>query len=643
MTATANLGLPFIEAAQAQKHVTHNEALRILDAAIQIAVADRNRNAPPADPAEGARHIVAAGATGAWSGHDDAIASWQDGAWAFLAPKPGWCVWSVADDVLLVYGGSHWRDLRDLRVSLDNAARLGVGTTAAAPNLLAVKSNAALFAAIEPAAGGSGDIRVQLAKAGASDTASVVFSNAYSGRAEFGLVGSDAFKLKVSADGADWTEALIVDPASGALALPRAVVLPGVVAPPLLTADQNDYDPPGLAAASQLRLSSDATRSITGLAGGIAGRVLVVTNVGGNPIRLDNGHAASAAANRFALKRTAVLFPGDAIPLLYDAASLRWRALAVQSSETVVPPQGRLTLSSGVAVTAADIAGAAAIYYTPYAGQAAPIHDGSQLLMADLGGELALALDGNSGHAGYHQAANNFDLYVFLDGAGVPRLGSGPRWSAGAGGSDTSRGTGANEIAVVQGFAVNAATIQLRTGSAAGDLATVAPWRATYVGSFRTTADGQTEDSAAKRLLYNAHNQIARPLRVAESAASWTYSAASYRQANGSSANQVALMRGQDITTVNAEVMATCGSNTSVLVSVRAGVGINSSSINSGRAGIYSCSNTINASPVAVYAGCPGLGYREIRWLELGGGANTQTWYGGGAGVFTGLSGWSFQ
>ena len=43
MTDTANLGLPFIEGNQAQKHVTHNEALLILDAAIQIAVLDFSR------------------------------------------------------------------------------------------------------------------------------------------------------------------------------------------------------------------------------------------------------------------------------------------------------------------------------------------------------------------------------------------------------------------------------------------------------------------------------------------------------------------------------------------------------------------------------------------------------------------------
>src|SRR4051812_50075771 len=100
MTDTPNLGLPFIEASQAQKHVTHNEALRILDAAIQIAVLDVTRTAPPASPAEGERHVVAAGATGAWAGHSNAIATWQDGASAFLSARTGWCTWSGAGNVV---------------------------------------------------------------------------------------------------------------------------------------------------------------------------------------------------------------------------------------------------------------------------------------------------------------------------------------------------------------------------------------------------------------------------------------------------------------------------------------------------------------------------------------------------------------
>ena len=326
MTDTPNLGLPFIEGGQAQKHVTHNEALRILDAAIQIAVQDTTRTAPPPSPEEGQRHVVAAGAGGAWAGQGHAIASFQDGAWAFLAPKRGWCVWSVADDSMLVFDGAGWRAVG--LPALDSVGHLGINTSADASNLLSVKSAAALFAAIDTAAGGSGDVRLQLSKESASNTASVVFADNYSGRAEFGLVGSDAFKLKVSPDGSTFAEALAIDQATGNLTLPRGVALTGVCAPSPLTASQNDYAPAGLATAGVLQISAAAPRSLSGLAGGAEGRVVVLVNVGSQPITLLDDHAASVAANRFALGGNLTLAGRRAALLRYDGTAARWQALA---------------------------------------------------------------------------------------------------------------------------------------------------------------------------------------------------------------------------------------------------------------------------------------------------------------------------
>lgn len=328
MTDTPNLGLPFIEGSQAQKHVTHNEALRILDAAIQVAVLDLTRTAPPSSPAEGERHVVATGATGAWAGQSNAIATWQDGAWAFLVPRTGWCIWSVADSVVFVFDGTHWRDQRDLPVTLDNAVHVGINTTASSPNLLSVKSNAALLTAINAADGGSGDARLQVSKESAAKTASVFFSDAFSGRAEFGLVGSDAFKLKVSADGSAWVEAFNIDQTTGNLALPRGLALTGIIAPPQITANQNDYNPTGAATASVLQLSSDASRTITGLAGGAEGRVVSFINIGSQPIVLSDESTSSSAANRFTLGASLTVAVKQAAMLRYDGTAARWRLIA---------------------------------------------------------------------------------------------------------------------------------------------------------------------------------------------------------------------------------------------------------------------------------------------------------------------------
>ncbi|MGY6634212.1 MAG: DUF2793 domain-containing protein [Alkalilacustris sp.] len=125
---TTHLGLPYLMAAQAQKHVTHNEALRLLDAMVQLSVLDRTRTAPPASPADGDRHLVASGSTGLWAGWDLNVAFHVDGAWIRLVPRPGWLVWVADEGAFLVWSGSSWasvgepRDVPDSVFSLVNDA-----------------------------------------------------------------------------------------------------------------------------------------------------------------------------------------------------------------------------------------------------------------------------------------------------------------------------------------------------------------------------------------------------------------------------------------------------------------------------------------------------------------------------------------
>jgi hypothetical protein len=108
MDTTPNLNLPYIAAAQAQKHVTHNEALRALDAIVQLTVLDKDLAAPPGSPGEGARYIVASSPTGAWAGQAGRIAAWQDGAWAFYAPHEGWLAWVADEAALYAWSGAAW-------------------------------------------------------------------------------------------------------------------------------------------------------------------------------------------------------------------------------------------------------------------------------------------------------------------------------------------------------------------------------------------------------------------------------------------------------------------------------------------------------------------------------------------------------
>lgn len=217
---TTNLLLPYILAAQAQKHVTHNEALRKLDALVQISVADRDLAAPPASPLDGQRYIVAASASGAWSGHVGKIAAWQDGAWAIYAPREGFIAWVEDEDVAVAWSGSSWVPIGG--GSLNPAPLVGVNATADTTNRLAVSSPATLF----NHAGGGHQFKIN--KNAAGDTASVLFQTGFSGRAEMGLAGGDDYSFKVSPDGSAWFDAIVIDRTTGEVSFPNTSIGGGV-------------------------------------------------------------------------------------------------------------------------------------------------------------------------------------------------------------------------------------------------------------------------------------------------------------------------------------------------------------------------------------------------------------------------------
>lgn len=135
---TTHLLLPYILAAQAQKHITHNEALRLLDGLVHLSVHDRDLTAPPASPADGDRYIVASGATGLWAGWDLNVALWTDGAWLRLPPRAGWRAWVEDESLLLVYDGSGWNSTPTITIR----GRLTQPTTASSRPSLAPTSSA---------------------------------------------------------------------------------------------------------------------------------------------------------------------------------------------------------------------------------------------------------------------------------------------------------------------------------------------------------------------------------------------------------------------------------------------------------------------------------------------------------------------
>lgn len=213
MSDSPNLGLPFIEAAQAQKHVTHNEALVYLDALVQASAADMAAEFPPPDPPNGTRVVVGAAPGGAFSGQAGKIAYFDEGAWRFIGPRDGWFVWSLPDECMFVFATGVWTKLEGSIRRLQNLAALGVETSADVANPLSMRGPNALFTARYSGDGGDGDLRFKLNKESAAATVSQLYQNNWSGRAETGLCGNDSWSVRCSLDGENWTTALIVDPA----------------------------------------------------------------------------------------------------------------------------------------------------------------------------------------------------------------------------------------------------------------------------------------------------------------------------------------------------------------------------------------------------------------------------------------------
>ena len=213
---TPSLALPLMAGGQAQKHVTHNEALALLDALVQLAVIDKDLAVPPASPAEGDRYVVAANPSGAWAGWAGRIARYQDGAWLSLVPRPGWLAFVADEAELYAFVGGAWTSFGATLTALQNLTRLGVGTTADSQNPFAAKLNKALWTALTTAEGGTGDLRYTLNKQAAGHVLSLLLQSGFSGRAEIGLVGSDNLGLRVSPDGGTWTNVFTVERTTGA-------------------------------------------------------------------------------------------------------------------------------------------------------------------------------------------------------------------------------------------------------------------------------------------------------------------------------------------------------------------------------------------------------------------------------------------
>ena len=196
-----NLNLPYLQPSQAQKHVTHNLALQILDALTQLNVEGVDENTPPVSASEGETWATGTAPVGLWAGQPEQIAIWTNGSWMFIPMRDGVLAFDKSSNSLLVRVGGTWVSAG----GTTSPSLFGVNATADVNNRLAVSSNGTLLNHE-----GAGH-QLKLNKFASTDTASQLYQTDFSGRAEMGLAGSDNWSIKVSPDGASWNTALEID------------------------------------------------------------------------------------------------------------------------------------------------------------------------------------------------------------------------------------------------------------------------------------------------------------------------------------------------------------------------------------------------------------------------------------------------
>ena len=271
-------------------------------------------------------------------------------------------------------------------------------------------------------------------------------------------------------------------------------------------------------------------------------------------------------------------------------------------------PCGRLTLTSGTAVTTSDVTAAETLYYTPYKGNTIALYDGTNWRQYTF---TERSID-------VPDATQVQDVFIY-DNAGTLTLEL-TTWT-----NDTTRATA---LTTQDGILVKTGALTRR-----------------YLGTFYSTiaGNGQTEDSAAKRYLWNYYHRARRLTRSAqETTDAWSYTTAAYRQANANTANQFEVVIGVSEDLVEAAVLTNFQNGTGN-VSVAVGIGIDSSTVNS--ATLFSAPETGGTQITQIscfYRGYPGIGKHDLRWLEYSEATGTTSWYGdlaAGVAMAAGISG----
>ena len=273
--------------------------------------------------------------------------------------------------------------------------------------------------------------------------------------------------------------------------------------------------------------------------------------------------------------------------------------LSADRTFTVAIPQingFRLTLTTAVPVTTADVTGATTIYLSPYKGGMIALYDGAAWALYS-SAEISVAL-------GTLTSGLPYDVFV-LQTAGVLSMEL-LAWTNGT--------TRATALVLTNG-------VWLKTGALTRR----------YVGTFYTTSATATEDSAAKRFLFNADNRVPRPWAPAtETADSWTYNTVAWRESNANTNNRLQCVIGLSEDAVHIVARSECFLTSGTSDLFAAGVGVDSTTVNSAQVfGSDVTSTESRWTDEAFYVGTLAVGFHFLSWLErINNAAVGHTFYG---------------
>lgn len=259
---------------------------------------------------------------------------------------------------------------------------------------------------------------------------------------------------------------------------------------------------------------------------------------------------------------------------------------------------GRLTLTSVTPVTTADVTAATTLYFTPYKGNRIALFDGTNWFW-DTFSEISIAVPATT--------SQMYDVFAF-DNAGTVTLEL-LAWT-----NDTTRATA---LVKQDGVLVKSGATTRR-----------------YLGSVRTTTvSGQTEDSLAKRYVWNYYNRVKRVLRRIETTNTWTYTTATFRQANASTANQVDVVVGVAEVPIDLRLAGAFDTAQAVgTISASVSIGEDSTTTPATGASGGTMNNLAGGNnEEAMFCNLvtyPAIGRHFYAWLEKSTAVGTTTWYG---------------